>query len=234
VCSSDLAEFGHILGYQWTDLTRGEDGLSFKLPGVLDVGFSAGTFLGVEISGRLLTYYLILIVATLLFVGLVRFVNSPVGRVLQAVRDNEPRATALGYQTFHYKVLAAVFGHTVAALAGVLFAMWLRFVNPDSVLGTGLMLSILLMVIIGGLGTTYGAIVGAAFIKLTETWLPDLQAGAKALAPGAELLHRLAERWILYFGVLFILVVFFFPRGIIGTIRERARRRAAAAERPKD
>ena len=91
-----LAEFADILAVQWYDLTRAEDGVSFKLPGVFDVDW-VGRLGGVEITGRFLTYYFILVVAVLLFVGLVYFVHSPVGRVLQAIRDNEPRATALGY-----------------------------------------------------------------------------------------------------------------------------------------
>jgi branched-chain amino acid transport system permease protein len=88
------------------------------------------------------------------------------------------------------------------------------------------------MVIIGGLGTMYGSIVGAAFIKITETWLPDLQKVAKELLPHVEFVHRLAERWILYFGILFILVVFFFPKGFVGTAREAIRRRKG--RRPKE
>ena len=228
-----LAEFGHILAVQWSGLTLGEDGVSFKLPGIFSVDWSAGTFGAAQVNGRLATYYLILLVSVVLFLGLLRFVRSPLGRVLKAIRDNQPRAVALGYDTFHYQVSAVVFGSAVSALGGVLFGMWLRYVNPDSVLGTGLMLNILLMVIIGGLGTLYGGIIGAAFIKVTETWLPDLQKLAEALFPSVDLVHRLAERWVLYFGVLFILVVFFFPKGIIGTARERAARpRPVAPETP--
>ncbi len=219
-----LAEFADILAVQWYDLTRAEDGVSFKLPGVFDVDW-IGHLGGVEITGRFLTYYFILVVAVLLFVGLVYFVRSPVGRVLQAIRDNEPRATALGYHTFRYQVLAIVFGSGIASLTGILFAMWLRYVNPGSVLSMPIMLNVLLMVIIGGLGTMYGSIVGAAFIKIAETWLPDLQKVTKGLMPQVEIAHRLAERWILYFGILFILVVFFFPKGFVGTARDLIKRR---------
>lgn len=219
-----LAEFADILAVQWYNLTRAEDGVSFKLPGIFDVDW-VGHLGGLEITGRLLTYYFILIAAVLLFVGLVYFVRSPVGRVLKAIRDNEPRATALGYRTFRYQVLAIVFGSSVASLTGILFAMWLRYVNPGSVLSMPIMLNVLLMVIIGGLGTMYGSLVGAAFIKIAETWLPDLQKVTKSLLPQVEIAHRLAERWILYFGVLFILVVFFFPKGFVGTARDLIKRR---------
>ncbi|MBI4799391.1 MAG: branched-chain amino acid ABC transporter permease [Desulfarculus sp.] len=217
-----VAEFCHILGYQWSSLTKGEDGVSFKLPGVFNADWSGGSLWGTQINGRLLVYYLILVVAVLLFVGLVRFVRSPVGRVLKAIRDNEQRATALGYRVFRYRVLSTVFGSLVSSLCGALFAMWLSYVNPDTVLGTPLMLNILLMVIIGGLGTVYGGILGAAFIKIAETWLPDLQKLALSLWPKVEFMQRLAERWILLFGILYILSVLFFPKGVVGTLRDRA------------
>ncbi len=226
-----LAEFSHILAVQWYDLTMAENGVSFKLPGILSVGWKAGTFLRAEVNGRLMVYYLILIVSILLFVGLLRFVQSPVGRVLQGIRDNEPRAIALGFRTFRYQTLSIVFGSVVASLGGILFAMWLRYVNPDSVLATPVMLNILLMVIIGGLGTLHGAIVGAAFLQIAEAWLPDIQKVTLALFPHAEIVQRLAERWILYFGVLFVLVVFFFPRGFVGTVRLKLRANKGGREK---
>lgn len=83
-----------------------------------------------------------------------------------------------------------------------------------------IMLNVLLMVIIGGMGTLYGGIVGAAFILITETFLPDLEHLAKQAFPAAHFLHAVMERWLLLFGVLFILVVVFFPQGVIGTVRE--------------
>lgn len=226
-----LAEFADILAVQWYDLTLAEDGVSFKLPGIFNLGWSGPTLGGIEINGRLMTYYFILVVSVVLFVIMLRFIRSPVGRVLKAVRDNEPRATALGYRTFRYQVFSIVFGSAIASLAGILFATWLRYVNPGSTLSVPIMLNILLMVIIGGLGTLYGSIIGAAFIKITETWLPDLQNVAEALFPHLVIVQRLAERWILYFGILFILVVFFFPRGFVGTAREMIQRRKALARK---
>jgi branched-chain amino acid transport system permease protein len=223
-----LAEFAYILAFQWYNLTLSEDGVSFKLPGIFNVEWSAGTFLGIQVNGRLMTYYFILIVSVLLFIGMLRFVRSPVGRVLKSIRENENRSIALGFKTFRYEVFSIVFGSAIASLGGVLFAMWLGYVNPDSVLSTPIILNILLMVIIGGLGTLYGSILGAAFIMAAQAWLPDLQKLAHVLAPHAPIVQRLAERWVLYFGILFILVVFFFPRGIIGTAREVILRRKLA------
>jgi branched-chain amino acid transport system permease protein len=228
-----LAEFAYILAIQWYDLTRAEDGVSFKLSGIFNVNWSAPSLWGLEINGRLMTYYFILVVSVILFIAMLRFVRSPVGQVLKAIRDNEPRATALGYKTFRYQVFANVFSAVIASMAGILFAMWLNYVNPESVLSTSLMLNVLLMVIIGGLGTLYGSILGASFIKIAETWLPDLQKVAKDLLPNIEIATRLAERWILYFGILFILVVFFFPKGFVGTARELIKHRKISMRKAK-
>lgn len=223
-----LAEFTLILATTWRNLTMAEDGVSFKLPGIFRVGWSAGKWFLADVNGRLMTYYLILAVSVLLFAGMLRFVNSPVGRVLRSIRDNQPRCTALGYKTLHYQVFSTVFSSTIAALSGILFAMWLRFVNPSSVLSINpLMLYMLLMLIIGGMGTLYGSIVGAAFVMIIETWLPDLQKIGSAIFPHTEIVQRLLERWELYFGILFILVVFFFPKGIVGTTRAMLGRRRA-------
>ncbi len=220
-----LAQFADILSLQWHSFTGGEDGVSFKLPGVLAVDWSGGSLAGVPLNGRLLSYYVVLIVAVLLFMGLVRFVRSPAGRVLKSIRDNEQRATALGYKTFNYQILSNVFSAAVAALCGVLYAMWVRFVDPESAMSTAIMLNILLMLIIGGMGTLYGAIVGTAFIFIAESWLADGLNAVKSYLPDLLILQRLADRWILYFGILFILVVIFFPKGLVGTARDMAARR---------
>jgi len=87
------------------------------------------------------------------------------------------------------------------------------------------MLNVLLMVIIGGMGTLYGGIVGAAFLLITQTFLPELQHLAKDLLPQATILHNMLERWLLLFGVLFILVVIFFPKGVIGSVQDYILRR---------
>ena len=103
--------------------------------------------------------------------------------------------------------------------------MWVGYANPESVLGVPIMLDVLLMVIVGGMGTLYGGLAGAAFLKMAQTFLPDLQHLAKELFPGVLVLHAAMERWLLIFGILFILVVFFFPKGIIGSAQEALARR---------
>ena len=114
----------------------------------------------------------------------------------------------------------------MGAITGGFYAMWVGYVNPESCLGVfAIMLAVLLMCIIGGMGTLYGGIVGAAFYLITETFLPDLQHLAKEFFPGALFLHNMLERWYLVLGISFILVVIFFPKGVIGSIRDYLARR---------
>ena len=158
---------------------------------------------------------------------MLRFTHSPLGRVLQAIRDNEQRAEALGYKTFIFQSISITFGCVMAAVIGGLYAMWVGYVNPESSLGVmTIMLDVLLMVIIGGMGTLYGGIIGAGFVKITQTFLPDLQNFAIRLFPQAEFMHNILERWLLLFGILFILVVIFFPKGVMGSFRDYMGRRS--------
>ena len=214
-----FAEFALILAVQLSAVTGGEDGLSPRLPGLFAVGWS-GRVLGVPLTGRLVTYYTVLAAVIALFLVMRRFVDSPLGRTLQAVRDNPLRAEALGYTTFVFQLIAASFASVVAAVLGAAHALWVRYVNPESALGVHLMLDVLLMVIIGGVGTLWGGIVGAGVLLSAQTLLPGLRAVGAELSGGSALVQRLTDRWLLYFGVLFILVVFFFPRGILGSLRQ--------------
>jgi branched-chain amino acid transport system permease protein len=221
-----IAELAIVLATKLSGLTGGEDGISFMSPGIFSVAFSMGDFMGVTVNGKVITYYAILISCLALFLAMLRFTHSPLGRVLQAIRDNAQRAEALGNRVFVYQSISITFGCIVAALVGGLYAMWMEYVNPESSLGVlTIMLDVLLMVIIGGMGTLYGGIIGAAFLKITQTFLPDLENLAKDLFPNAVMLHNALERWLLLFGILFILVVIFFPKGVIGSVREQMLRK---------
>ena len=213
-------EFISILASQLRSITGGEDGISFKLPHILAIDYSFGRFLGIEITGRIVSYYLILFICLILFLLMLRFVHSPVGRVLQSIRDNEQRSIALGYRTYLFQVIASSFASCVAAVTGGCFAMWVRYVSPDSSVSVSIMLDVLLMVIVGGMGTIYGGIFGAAFLMVTRAFLPKLQILITSLLPGVPIAIRLSERWLFYFGLLFILIVYFFPKGIVGTAQE--------------
>ena len=218
-------EFISILASQLRSITGGEDGISFKLPHILAIDYSFGRFLGIEITGRIVSYYLILFICLILFLLMLRFVHSPVGRVLQSIRDNEQRSIALGYRTYLFQVIASSFASCVAAVTGGCFAMWVRYVSPDSSVSVSIMLDVLLMVIVGGMGTIYGGIFGAAFLMVTRAFLPKLQILITSLLPGVPIAIRLSERWLFYFGLLFILIVYFFPKGIVGTAQEIISRR---------
>ncbi|MGD8992274.1 MAG: branched-chain amino acid ABC transporter permease [Desulfobacterales bacterium] len=220
-----IAEFAIILATKLSGFTGGEDGIIMSMPGIFKVSFTVGKFLGVEITGRLITYYFILVVCLGLFLLMIRFIHSPLGRVMQAIRDNEPRAEAIGYKTFVVKSISICFGCLVSTILGGLYAMWVGYANPESVLGIPIMLDVLLMEIVGGMGTLYGGLAGAAFLEFAHAFLPDLQNFAKSLFPGAHFLHTAMERWLLIFGILFILVVFFFPKGIIGSVQDIIERR---------
>lgn len=223
-----LAEFAIILATKLSGFTGGEDGMLMSTPGIFKTSFNMGSFMGVDITGRVITYYFILVVCLILFLLMARFIQSPLGRVMQAIRDNEARAEAIGYQTFVFKATSICFGCLVATVLGGLYVMWVGYANPESVLGVPIMLDVLLMVIIGGMGTLYGALAGAAFLRIAYTFLPDLQSLAQKLMPDQYFVHSMMERWLLIFGILFILVVFFFPKGIVGTIQNYLKQRKAA------
>ena len=212
-----------VMASQLSDLTGGEDGKTFSVPELLTPGFRLmeGELFGRALDGKLITYYLVFGASVLLFLSLLRLVNSPFGRVLQAIRENEFRAEALGYRTVLYRIWANVIAALVAALAGALMALWLRYVGPKTMLGFEVMTDILLIVVIGGMGTLYGAVVGAALFILAQNYLKALMAqGSDALA-GVPLLAQILhpDRWMLWLGVLFILSIYFFPAGIVGKLR---------------
>ena len=219
------ASLAQLLASQMRDLTGGEDGLTFALPPALTQSFRllADPVLGARIDGRMIVYYLILAVAVALFLAMLRIVNSPFGRVLQAIRENAFRAEALGYRVVSYRTLASALAAGFAALAGALLAIQLRYVGPEATLSFDIMIDILLMVVIGGMGTLFGPALGAALIVMSQTYLQQaLQAVPQPLRDIPVLGALLApERWLLWLGVLFVAIVYAFPAGIVGTLRKR-------------
>lgn len=220
----------NVLASQLPDLTGGEDGRTFRVPEILRPGHHFGHWFGEAVTGRTLTYYLVLAGAVVVFLVLLRIVNSPFGRVLQAIRENPFRAEALGYRIVFHRTLAVIVAALAAAFAGGLDAMWLRYVGPDTALSFSIQVDVLVVVVIGGRGTLYGAVVGAAVFVIAENYLRAL---IGALSNGAadlglpllpSLLHP--DRWLLWLGLMFILAVRFAPRGIIGELTRRAEERA--------
>ena len=212
-----------VLVSQLSGLTGGEDGLNYSIPRELTPAFRLGEVAGIRINGKILNYYLVFFGSLALFLMLLRVVNSPFGRVLQAIRENDFRAESIGYRVVWYRTAATCLSASVAALAGSLFAIWLRYVGPDTTLSFEIMLDILLMVVIGGMGTMYGAVIGATIFVLAQNYLQNLMGVAAGATEGIPLLPHLLDpdRWLLWLGVLFVLSVYFFPTGIVGRLRLR-------------
>ena len=211
------------LASQLSDFTGGEDGLSFKLPALLlpSTTFSQVPFLGVSLDGRLLCYYLLFAIALGAMLSLLRIVNSPFGRVLQAIRENEFRAEAIGYRVVVYRTLSSVLSALYACVAGAMLALWLRYNGPDTSLSFEIMMDVLLIVVIGGMGTMYGAAIGAVLFLMAKSYLQDLLRVASEATTTLPLLSSLLspDRWLLWLGVLFVLSVYYFPTGVVGRLR---------------
>lgn len=184
-----------VVAEKWRDVTKGNDGFTFKAPDVF--------------KDRVVFYLVVLILLVIVFITLKRFVSSPLGRVLIAVRENEQRTKSLGFKTLNYKVIASVVAGVIASLAGSLYAVSLRFVNT-SVLTMEITLDALLMTIIGGVGTLIGPLVGSVVIESAQHYLSGLARD-----------FPIFERWIIFFGIIYILAVIFFPKGIVGTLQSK-------------
>jgi branched-chain amino acid transport system permease protein len=226
-----VASAFQTLASQLSDLTGGEDGLSFRNPAWLSPSFSLfdEPIFGVAFDGKLLSYYLLFGVVAVLFLLLLRIVNSPFGRVLQAIRENDFRAEAIGYRTVVYRTLSNVLAALFATVAGALLALWLRYTGPDTTLSFEIMLDILLIVVIGGIGTLYGAVLASVLFVLAQNYLQDLLKLGGGVFEGVPLLGAVLtpDRWLLWLGVLFVLSVYHFPTGVVGRLRVLA----AIAER---
>jgi len=218
-----------VLASQLSGFTGGEDGLNYSVPEVLRPSFRLleNPFLGTVVNGRVITYYIVFFASLAGFLILLRVVNSPFGRVLQAIRENDFRAEALGYPVVVYRSIASVVSAVVAAFAGVLLALWLRYTGPDTTLSFAIMIDVLLIVVIGGMGTLYGAVIGATLMIVAENYLQAVMGRLGEAASGIPFVSSLlsADRWLLWLGILFVLSVYFFPTGIVGKLRTAAEAR---------
>jgi branched-chain amino acid transport system permease protein len=196
-----------VLASQLSEFTGGEDGKALRL-------------FGVALNGRIAHYYFVFLSSFVLFLVMLRIVVSPLGTVLEAIRENEMRAEAIGYRVVAYRTAIFCIAAVIAALAGVLRAVWLKYTGPDVVLSFDIMLDILLMVVIGGMGTLYGALIGVVVMTLAQYYLKDVMAAGASAAADLPFLPDLLnpDRWLLWLGLVFILLVYFFPAGIAGTL----------------
>jgi branched-chain amino acid transport system permease protein len=220
-----------VLASQLSQFTGGEDGMTYSVPRffspanelLTDADGKAVRLFGVPLNGKIALYYFVFLSSLMLFVAMLRIVASPLGTVLKAIRENEMRAEAIGYRVVAYRTAIFCIAAVIAALAGILRAVWLKYTGPDVVLSFDIMLDILLMVVIGGMGTIWGAVLGVVLMTLAQFYLKDLmEAGSTALG-GVPVLPDLLDpdRWLLWLGIVFILLVYFFPAGIAGTLMSK-------------
>lgn len=224
-----------VLASQLSDFTGGEDGITYSIPKLFspatelltDGEGKALKLFGVALNGKLALYYFVFLSALMLFLAMMRVVASPLGSVLEAIRENEMRAEAIGYRVVFYRTTIFCIAAGIAAAAGILRAVWLKYTGPDVVLSFDIMIDILLMVVIGGMGTMLGAVIGVVLMTLAQYYLKDIMVmGAEATA-GLPIVPDLLnpERWLLWLGLCFILLVYFFPSGIAGTLLGRGGRK---------
>lgn len=206
--------FGQMIfftAFHLSEWTGGDDGLRGipRLPLALP-GFS------IELDTPLRLYYFIMAVVTLMLLGLKRVLESPFGAVVQAIRENQSRAAACGYDVRLVKLLAFTFSALFAGMAGALEAIRLNFVPIDALYWTT-SAQVVIMTLIGGAGTFFGPFVGAAVFLLLQDWL-----------------SLVMESWSLVIGIIFIAFVLFMPRGIWGTLLDWLQRRHAPREPAAD
>ena len=196
--------------------TGGEDGLQ---------GVPRGKLFGViDLSSDLTTYYLVLAIVIGGFALIVRTVHSPFGQVLKAIKENEPRAISLGYDVERYKLLAFVLSAALSGLAGSTKTLVLGFETLTDVHWSmsGL---VVLMTLVGGLGTLAGPIVGAVVIIALENKLGDIGSGLARIT-GVEAFNGIGESVTIVIGLIFIICVLAFRRGIVGEFLARFSRSA--------
>ena len=186
--------------------TGGEDGLQ-SVP--------RGTLLGfIDLTSDLTLYYVILGIFVLSFLLIYRTVHSPFGQVLKAIRENEPRATSLGYDVARFKLLAFVLSAALAGLAGASKTLVLGFATlTDAHWSTSGL--VILMVLVGGMGTMLGPILGAFIIVALENKVGDIGAFL-GRTTGIEWFNGLGEAVTIVTGLIFVICVMAFRRGLVG------------------
>jgi branched-chain amino acid transport system permease protein len=207
--------FGQVFWFvavKWHTVTGGEDGLLNIKRGVL-----ALPGLSIDLRSNEALFFFALVVFALVLVALWRLVHSPFGRVLRAVKQNETRAAFVGHNVWLYKWLAFVISSAIAGLAGGLFAMAQQSAYPNvmSLHNSGFV--VMMVLIGGGLVSFWGPVIGALLFILAR-----------------DLLGAYTETWLLWYGLLFIVMVLFQPDGVAGiwqNARERLTRRTRAPTR---
>ncbi|MBP0624703.1 branched-chain amino acid ABC transporter permease [Cupriavidus sp. LEh25] len=191
-----------------TPQTGGEDGLQ---------GVPRGALFGViDLSSDVSFYYLVVTVFVAAMCLIARIVSSPFGQLLHAVKENESRAISLGYSTDRFKLMAFVLSAALAGLAGAMKALVLGFATLADV-HWAMSGAVILMTLVGGMGTLSGPVVGALVIVILENKLGEMGAGLAGIT-GIEWFASLGESVTLVTGVIFIVCVLLFRKGLVGAV----------------
>lgn len=191
------------LVHKWTELTGGSDGCSLGRRPTFDL---LAPYVTVNFGDYRHFYFVVLAVVLLSLLALKRVVRLPMGQVAVGIRENETRVKFMGFNTFGYKLAAFTISGAFAGVSGILYMYFNAFVSPEEVnwIMSG---KVLVMVILGGVGTIFGPLLGAGTLLLTENWLSSY-----------------TERWLLILGLLFVFFVLFAPEGIVGIARSAVKK----------
>jgi branched-chain amino acid transport system permease protein len=193
-----FSQIFYVIIFTWTDVTGGENGLTFRQP-----AFSVPGLFSVPFTRNGLHWFVLgVVVASYLLLR--RITQSPFGKVLQSIRENEPRTRAVGYHVERYKIVSVMLSGLFAGLSGVLYAIQNKFAAPDFVLflisGETVIFNVM-----GGIGTLVGPVAGAAFFLLMK-----------------EVFSRIFyEYYLIPVGIIFTTMVIFMPQGLLGFLKRR-------------
>ena len=202
-----LAQMVFFVALQ-AQFTGGEDGLQ---------GVPRGKLFGLfSLADDLSIYYLVLAIVAAAFALIVRTIHSPFGQVLKGIKENEPRALSLGYDVARFKLLAFVISAALTGLAGSLKTLVLGFASLSDVHWTASG-QVILMTLVGGLGTLSGPMVGSTVVVILENKLGEI-GNAIARLTGIDWFNTLGESVTMVTGLIFIVCVLLFRKGIMGEI----------------
>ena len=211
-----LAQMVYFVALQ-APFTGGEDGLQ---------GVPRGHLFGlIDLKNDLTMYYVALAVVVAAFLLIARTVHSPFGQVLKGIKENEPRAISLGYDVNRFKLLVFVISAALSGLAGSLKTLVLGFASLSDVHWTASG-QVILMTLVGGMGTLSGPLVGSAVVVLLENKIGDFGSFLQRMT-GVAWFGTLGESVTMVTGVIFIVCVLLFRKGIMGEIIAFMERRRA-------
>jgi branched-chain amino acid transport system permease protein len=234
LASIAVAEIMRLTALNWKDLTNGAEGILVSDIPPLVLG---GRLVTNWVSSKVPFYYYGLGLVVLVVLVTVWVQNSKLGYYLQAIREDQDAANSLGIPLTFYKNVALGISAFFTAWAGAFYALYVGFIDPQTVVGLDISVQIVLVAIIGGIGTIAGPVVGAAVLvalseALRANLITDLLVKAGLVGEtsriGLFLKDNLSHAHMLIYGVLVALVILFMPEGILGAVRARLRRRARA------